>query len=610
MDELMMPLALLAAPSPAAVLVVDDNAGKRLAVRQMLAPLRHAVVEADSGRAAVLAVTQQSFAVILMDVSMPILDGYQTAKLIRERTESASTPIIFLTAYGRDETETASAYASGAVDFIFTPVLAAVLRAKVAAFIHLFVQSRELQRSLESITALNGALHDSEAHARAVLQNVADGIVTAGETGLIESFNRSAQRLFGYKEFEVIGQPLRRVIAPNADDAASELATTEAVGRRKDGSCFPMEINTSLVNIGERMLTIGCIRDISARNEQVERERERQNTLRRDALRDRLAFEAAPIGGIITARDGTIERVNQAMCDMTGYTADELIGTPCSELAHQDERQHGSVVVDALLSGRSDTERFDQRYLHRSGRIIEARVALTTIRDEHDEVAQLFGQIEDVTEARRTSRELEEAQFEMLTRLAAAAEFRDDDTGQHTRRVGDLSVTIAQHLELPEAEIELIRLAAPLHDLGKIAIPDAILGKPGELTVEEYDRMKAHTTIGAEMLGGSPFALLQMAEQIALTHHEKWDGSGYPGGLAGGAIPIAGRIVAVADVFDALTHSRPYKAAWSTADAIAEIESQSGRHFDPRVLEAFLSGSPRAQPESEPSAVAATAQAA
>jgi len=143
-------------------------------------------------------------------------------------------------------------------------VLGEVLRAKVSAFIHLFVQSRELQRSLVSITALNGALRDSEVHTRAVLQNVADGIVTAGETGLIESFSRSAQRPFGYKEHEVIGQPLRLVIAPNEDERASELATTEAVGRRKDGSCFPMEINTSLVNIGERMLTIGCIRDISA----------------------------------------------------------------------------------------------------------------------------------------------------------------------------------------------------------------------------------------------------------------------------------------------------------------------------------------------------------
>ena len=599
----MLPLGLLDAPSPASVLVVDDNAGKRLAVRAMLAPLGHAIVEVDSGRAALLAVEHQSFAVILMDVSMPILDGYETAKLIRQRIESATTPIIFLTAYGRDETETASAYASGAVDFIFTPVLADVLRAKVAAFIHLFVQSRELQRSLESITALNGALREGEARTRAVLQNVADGIVTADEAGLIESFNRSAQRLFGYKEHEVIGQPLRLIIAPNENDASSDLATTEAVGRRQDGSCFPMEISTSIVNVGERTLTIGCIRDISARNEQAEREREHGHALRRDAERDRVAFEAAPIGGMITGRDGTIERVNQAMCDMTGYTADELIGMDSSRLAHPDERQHSAAVIDALLSGRSETERFEKHYLHSSGRTIEAQVALTTICDDHDEVTQLFGQIEDVTEARRTGRELEQAQFEMLARLAAAAEFRDDDTGTHTRRVGDLSVTIAQHLGLPDTEVELIRLAAPLHDVGKIAIPDAILGKRGKLTVDEFDEMKTHTTIGAQMLAGSAFVLLEMAEEIALTHHEKWDGSGYPAGLAGDAIPIVGRIVAVADVFDALTHSRPYKPAWSTADAIAEIMSEAGRHFDPRVLDAFLAVCPTGEPEGEPVAV-------
>jgi putative two-component system response regulator len=590
MDDSPMPLGLVDAPSPAAVLVVDDNAGKRLAVRAMLAPLGHVVVEADSGRAALDAVEQQSFAVILMDVRMPILDGYETAKRIRQSRRSGRTPIIFLTAFGRDETETAAAYASGAVDFIFAPVLAEVLRAKVSAFVYLFMQSQKLQRSLESITALNAALSDSEVRSRAVLQNVADGIVTAGESGLIESFNQSAQRLFGYEEDEVLGHPLRLVVAPNDPDASSDPATTDAVGRRKDGSCFPLEINTSVVNIGERMLTIGCIRDVSARNEQAERERERVHGLRREAQRDRVAFEAAPIGGLITGRDGRIERVNQAMCEMTGYTADELIGTKSSELVHPDEREHRAGVVAALLSGTSETERFDKRYLHRSGRIIEARVALTTIRDERDEVAQLFAQIEDITEARRTARELEQAQFEMLARLAAAAEFRDDDTGQHTRRVGDLSVTIAQRLGLPDDDIELLRLAAPLHDVGKIAIPDAILGKPGQLTVEEFDEMKTHTTIGAQMLAGSAFALLEMAEEIALTHHEKWDGSGYPAGLAGDAIPMVGRIVAVADVFDALTHSRHYKPPWSTADAIAEITSQAGRHFDPQVLAAFLAG--------------------
>ena len=148
----------------------------------------------------------------------------------------------------------------------------------------------------------------------------------------------------------------------------------------------------------------------------------------------------------------------------------------------------------------------------------------------------------------------------MLARLAAAAEFRDDDTGTHTRRVGDLSVTIAQHLGLPDAEIELIRLAAPLHDVGKIAIPDAILRQAGQADRRRVRRDEdPHDHRRRRCSPGSAFALLEMAEQIALTHHEKWDGSGYPAGLAGEAIPIVGRIVAVADVFDALTHPRPYK---------------------------------------------------
>jgi putative two-component system response regulator len=176
----------------------------------------------------------------------------------------------------------------------------------------------------------------------------------------------------------------------------------------------------------------------------------------------------------------------------------------------------------------------------------------------------------------------------MLARLAAVAEFRDDDTGQHTRRVGDLSVAIAERRGRAAAPLTQMRHAPPRPDVGKIAIPDAVLGKPGKLTAGEFDEMKTHTTVGAQMLAGSGYSLLELAEEIALTHHEKWDGSGYPTGLAGEAIPIAGRIVAVADVFDALTHERPYKAAWSTAEALAEMTGQAARHFDPAVLDAFL----------------------
>jgi putative two-component system response regulator len=184
--------------------------------------------------------------------------------------------------------------------------------------------------------------------------------------------------------------------------------------------------------------------------------------------------------------------------------------------------------------------------------------------------------------------ELEEARLEILYRLARAAEFRDDHTGRHTLRVGRIAGRIAQVLGLAADAHELIGRAAPLHDIGKIGIPDSVLLKQDRLAPAERAVIQSHTIIGADILSGSRFALLQLAEQIALSHHERWDGQGYPHGLAGDTIPLAGRIVAVADVFDALTHDRPYKAAWTVRDALGEIEACAGSQFDPAVVEALL----------------------
>jgi len=188
---------------------------------------------------------------------------------------------------------------------------------------------------------------------------------------------------------------------------------------------------------------------------------------------------------------------------------------------------------------------------------------------------------------RERTRELAQSEIETIECLALAAEFRDDDTGQHTQRVGHTTALLAARLGVPEARAELIRRAAPLHDVGKIGIADGILLKPGKLTPEEFATMKEHAVIGAHILARHHTPMLQLASDIALTHHERWDGSGYPRGLVGEAIPLEGRLVAVADVFDALTHERPYKAAWPVAEAVAEIERQSGRQFDPGVVEAF-----------------------
>jgi putative two-component system response regulator len=188
--------------------------------------------------------------------------------------------------------------------------------------------------------------------------------------------------------------------------------------------------------------------------------------------------------------------------------------------------------------------------------------------------------------AARTA-ELEEARLEVLERLAIAGEFRDDETGEHARRVGATAQLLADAVSADTATTNRIEIAAPLHDIGKIAIPDALLLKAGRFTRDERAEMQRHTSIGADMLGGTSSGLLALARDIALTHHERWDGSGYPHGLSGDDIPLAGRIVALADVFDALTHSRPYKTAWPVEQAVEEIRRQGGEQFDPELVEAF-----------------------
>lgn len=192
------------------------------------------------------------------------------------------------------------------------------------------------------------------------------------------------------------------------------------------------------------------------------------------------------------------------------------------------------------------------------------------------------------TQVQKSMRDLDEAQTEVIVRLAQAAEYRDEDTGQHTQRVGHISALIAREIGLSDEEVELIRRAAPLHDVGKIAIPDHILRKPGPLTPNEMEHMKLHTSIGGRLLSSSRLPLLQMAYDIALYHHEHWDGNGYPHAVKGSDIPIAARIVAVADALDALTHERPYKEAWSIAAALAEICARRGTWYDPLVVDALV----------------------
>lgn len=186
------------------------------------------------------------------------------------------------------------------------------------------------------------------------------------------------------------------------------------------------------------------------------------------------------------------------------------------------------------------------------------------------------------------TRELLETRVEIIRCLGRAAEYRDNETGMHVLRMSHMTRLLASACGLDDANAELLFQASPMHDVGKIGIPDQILLKPGKLTPDEWETIKRHTVIGAEIIGDHTSDIIVMARIVALRHHERWDGSGYPGGQKGAEIPIGARIVALADVFDALLSVRPYKAAWTLDDALKHIFSQRAQHFDPDVVDAFI----------------------
>jgi len=315
------------------------------------------------------------------------------------------------------------------------------------------------------------------------------------------------------------------------------------------------------------------------------------------ARSERLSLDLMATAG----SDGRLMRLNHAWERALGWSLDELYAHPFLYFVHPDDRARSAAAFTDVLAG-TDVIGLRNRYRAHNGSyrwlewnahsdgessIIHANArditvlheAEATIRDHSDLLARTV---------RERTAELEHSRRETLRRLALAAEYRDDDTHQHTERVGHTSMLIARALGLSDELARTIRDAAPLHDIGKLGISDNILLKRGPLTAFEFQAMQRHSQIGAAILANGSSRVLRMAEQIALCHHERWDGTGYPGRLAHEAIPLTARITAIADTFDAITHVRPYKDARSIEDAVAEIRRVSGTQFDPAIVCTFL----------------------
>lgn len=274
------------------------------------------------------------------------------------------------------------------------------------------------------------------------------------------------------------------------------------------------------------------------------------------------------------------------MPDMNGYEV-------CAKLKQDEATQHIPVIfVTAESDQQAETRGFRLGAADYVTKPISAPILLARIKTHlalYDQRRHLEGLVKERTaELQASNRDLEKTRFAIITQLGRAAEYRDNETGMHIVRVGHFSKMLGLSAGLSESRADLLLHASMMHDVGKIGIPDHVLLKPGKLTSEEFEVIKTHPAIGAEIIGKHDADLLVMAREVAISHHEKWDGSGYPFGLKGEDIPIVGRIVAITDVFDALTTCRPYKQPWPVEKAFGLIRDGSGKHFDPTLAQLFL----------------------
>ena len=444
-------------------------------------------------------------------------------------------------------------------------------------------------------TALERALEIAS-----LIESASDAVVGVSPAGLLTSWSEGAERLFGYSRAEIVGRSVL-VLSPgeHAQEARSlldgvqrgervERMETERVA--KDGRLLRLLVSISPIcgRDGEFAGAVGVYRDVSD-------QRDAEEALRASERRYQSVVEALNEGVVMQDVDGCVLASNTSAERILGLSAEELVTSsadrPLLRLIHEDGspflgHEHPSTVSvrtgksqKGIVMGVGDTDG--------STRWISINSSALVQPDEEAPYASVAS-FTDITELRDTLEELREARLEDLKRLAMVGEYRDDDTNRHTERVATTAELLASKLGLEPERIWRIRRAAPLHDVGKIGIPDKILLKPGKLTADEFEVIKTHTVIGGRILCESRFPILQTATEIAFTHHERWDGTGYPAGLLRTTIPIAGRIVAVADAFDAMTHARPYKAAFSVEHAVAEIKRCSGTQFDPQVVAAFM----------------------
>lgn len=528
---------------------------------------------------------------VISDIQMPILNGIDMIKKIKEINSNIS--VILITAFNDSE------YLFKAIQLNINNYLTKPLNlnqlidvtSNIAKSIFLEKENQEIFNTLSQYRDI--------VDERSIISK-------SDENGIITYVNKPFEDISGYSKDELIGKSHSIVSHPSENkelfkDMWKSIKFDKKVwkgrlkNRNKNGKEYFVDIIIKPIldlnnNIIEFISLSNDITDLENTKEYFKNQTQKTALDLNDSIRIANSYEQAINESNIILRinlNRNIVFANDAFCKISGYSKEELVGKHYTYVKHaylSEEdwfKELDNIFINDIWKGRMSN-------IAKDGSIFHCNVTLFPLKDKNGNIIEYMGIRHDITEIENLHVELEDTQREIIYKLGEIGETRSKETGNHVKRVAEYSKLLAMKLNLPQNEINILFSASPMHDIGKIGIPDSILNKPAKLEKDEWEVMKTHAEIGYNILRYSKRPILKAAALVSYTHHEKWDGSGYPLGLKGEDIHIFGRITAIADVFDALGSSRTYKQAWPLEKILELFKEERGKHFDPTLIDIFF----------------------
>jgi PAS domain S-box-containing protein len=574
------------------ILYVEDDKAAQKELKELLEDYFTFVLTASDGEEALNLFKNNKIDIVLTDILMPKMDGIELTRRIKK--DSPHTPVIVITAHSEHNylIECIKLRVDG---YILKPFDLMELDGEL----RFRIEDLKLRHELRSKTQL------LEEYKEMVDESTI--LSKADPKGMITYVNNKFCDISGFSKDELIGKNHNIVRHPDMPkDIFSDMWHTikdmkktwhgKVKNRKKDGSHYWVDatIKPILDTKGEISEFIALRKDITElENYKLILKNKLEDTSR--SLNENINYTKQYEGAINntlavlkTDTDNNIVYANDYYSKVSGYSKNELLGTDCEQ--QRDEKHILLKDCDRVKESLSKGEHVKIVFTNVSKKASPYFVDTTIypISDVDGRIVEHLHLMHDITELKTIHQEIESTQKEIVYKMGEIGESRSRETGNHVKRVAEYSKLLALLSGLSREDAEILFTASPMHDIGKVAIPDNILNKPGKLTIEEFEVMKNHAQIGYEVLKGSNRTVLKAAAIVAHEHHEKWDGSGYPRGLKGDDIHIFGRITAVADVFDALGHDRVYKKAWELERIYKLFQDERGKHFDPSLIDLVL----------------------